>query len=555
MLIDAESLQDQAVLRSDATVVGAGAAGIVLSLELARAGLDVTLLESGRLEYSQQIQALADTDYFDPNAHAPMSECTRRQVGGTSVIWGGRVVPFDPVDFDPRQYMPNSQWPVKYEQLQPYFSKACEYLKCGRPEFDIRNIPGVKRHSIVPGLPDGDVLTSSLERWSVMNFGSVYRKELEQSSRIKLVYGLTCTEIECASSGSHVESIRAQTLSGKTVRAKSAKYILACGGLNAIRLLLASDRTHPGGIGNHSGMVGRYYMGHISGRIAEVRFSTPASETAFGFDRDEDGVYLRRRFSFSRQFMHEKQLPNIAAWLVNPEISNPAHGNGVLSFAHLILSSPLGKFLASPAIRKAAIKGSNPGTVAAHLWNMACDLPRTALFVPTFGYKRFMATRKVPGFFQYSRANIYDFHYFGEQAPNAQSRVSLVNETDQLGMRKLKIDLRYEQQDVQNVIEAHRHWDAHLRNHRCGMLNYVVDNLEKSVWEQAGDGFHQIGGTRMSSNPADGVVSPNGNVHGFHDLFIASSSNFVTASQANSMFTILVFALRLAEHLKRSATG
>ncbi|MCI0362991.1 MAG: GMC oxidoreductase [Phycisphaerales bacterium] len=552
MLMDAEKLEDDSVLRSDVTVVGAGAAGIVMALELARAGLEVVLVESGGPTYSQRIQSLADTEHFDPHFHAPMSECTRRQVGGTSVIWGGRVVPFDPVDFDTRDYIPHSQWPVSYQSLQPYFAKACQYLKCGRPEFEIRSIPSAKHPSIVPGLPDGDVLTSSLERWSVMSFGVEYQNELERTDRIRLVHGLTCTEIECDPSSCRVASIRAKTLSGKGVALKSRSYALACGGLNTIRLLLASDRMHKGGIGNHSGMLGRFYMGHISGRIAEVQFSTPPRETAFGFDRDAEGVYVRRRFSFSREFLHQKRLPNIAGWLVNAEISNPAHGNGILSFAHLILSSPAGKYLASDAIRKAAIKGTK-GSTAAHLMNMVRDFPRTALFIPTFGYQRYFAKRKVPGFFQYSRSNTYDLHYFGEQMPNPESRVCLLDEKDELGMRKIKIDLHYSRQDVQNVIDAHRCWDAHLREHHCGQLRYVVDDLDQSIWDQAGDGFHQIGGTRMSHNPANGVVGPNGNVHGFDDLFIASSSNFVTASQANSMFTILVFALRLADFLKESA--
>ncbi len=553
MLIAAEGLPNGSTLESDITVVGAGAAGIVIALELARAGLRVNLIESGGPAFSQRVQALADTNHLDPAIHPPMSQCTRRQIGGTSVIWGGRVVPFDPVDFDDRPFLPHSRWPIGYEAFAPYFEQACKYLHCGLPHFNTRDLPGVRQTTLVPGLPDGDVLTSTLERWSVMNFGSVYRRDLESSKLISLVHGLTCTEIVCDASGQRVDHILAKTISGREIRVKSRRHILACGGLNATRLLLNSDRLHPGGIGNHSGQLGRFYTGHITGRIAEVRFSTPPRETVFGFDRDAEGVYARRRFSFSREFQHKQKLANIVGWLANPEISDPGHGNGVLSFAYLILRSPMGKFLASEAIRKATIKGDVQGGVAAHTLNMLRDLPRTAAFIPTFGYKRFLARRKVPGFFQYSASNVYTLHYAGEQAPNPDSRVSLATDRDELGMRRIAIDHRYSPRDTQLVLDAHRAWDHHLRRHNCGELRYIEPDLEHSIAKQAGDGYHQIGSTRMSELPSDGVVAPDGNVHGFDDLFVAGSSTFVTASQANSMFLILANALRIADHLAGQA--
>lgn len=550
MLIDAETLAHGAVMESDITIVGAGAAGIVMALELSRAGRRVNLIESGGPRYDPRAQALADTPHFDPALHPPMHECTRRQIGGTSVIWGGRVVPFDPVDFDERPHVPHSRWPITYESIRPYFPKVCAYLRCGEPEFDIRRIPGVTRHSIVPGLPDENVTTTSLERWSVMNFGTVYAGDLRREPRLTLVHGLTCVEIECEPDAAHVSAVRAKTLSGKEVRLRAGRFVLACGGLSTTRLLLASDRAHPGGIGNHSGLLGRFYQGHISGRIAEVRFSTPPRETVYGFDRDPEGVYLRRRFTFTREFQHEAKLGNISAWLVNPDIGDPRHGNGILSFAYLALSSPLGRFLASEAIRKSAIKSAAYGGIGAHLLNMLRDLPRTAVFIPTFGYKRYFARRRVPGFFQPSRSNVYALHYFGEPMPNPDSRVVLADERDELGMRRIRIEQKYSKRDVEYVIDAHRHWDAYLRRHGRGELRYIVDDIEKSIWEQAGDGFHQVGTTRMAERPEDGVVDPSGRVHGLDNLYVTGSSTFVTAGQANSMFMILVLALRLAEHLR-----
>jgi hypothetical protein len=554
MFIDAETLENKTIFVSDIAVVGAGVAGIVLALELANSGYEVALIESGRLHFSTLIQSLGEADDFDPQFHAPMSECTRRQLGGTSVIWGGRCLPYDRIDFDHRTYIQNSDWPITYEDIECYFQKACDYLFCGSSEFNINNIANIEQKSIVPGLPDTDVLTSVLERWSLpTNFGKEYFNHLKQSVRIKLLYGLTCTEIETSESGSQVKSLQAKTLEGKNIQVQCQKYILAGGGLNTTRLLMASDRKHPGGIGNHSGLLGRFYMGHLSGDIAVVRFTTPPQNTVFGFDRDPDDVYVRRRFSFTRNFLHERQIANIVAWLGAPKFSDPSHQNGILSSAYLALNIPVLKnyLTSSTAIQKAVMGEEDQQVYGAHVINILKDLLQTVTFVPYFGYQRYVAKRKIPALFVYSASNEYPLHYHSEQIPNFDSTVSLSEKRDVMGMRRLNIDLQFTPQDIDSVIQAHQYWDQHLRKHNCGYLQYITDDLEASIWDQARDGFHQIGTTRMSESPDAGVVGSDGNVHGFNDLFVASSSTFVTSGQANSTFMVVAFALRLAEYLKQ----
>ncbi len=552
MLIDAEALPNDVTVSTDIAIVGAGPAGIVLALELAQAGYEVALIESGRLGYSEQAQKLSDVSYLDPQYHAPMAECVRRQVGGASAIWGGRCVPYDPVDFDPRDYIPYSSWPVTYEELRPYFQPACDYFRCGRAEFNIQTIPHIPQKSIVPGLPDDHVLTSTLERWSLpTHFGKEYCSDLKQATRIQLLYGLTCTEIATNDQGTHVEALLAKTLNGKTVRVHGQQYVLAGGALNITRLLLASDRKDLGGLGNHSGHLGRFYMGHLSGEIATVQFTKPPQKTVFGFDRDFDKTYLRRRFSFSRSFLHEKELANIVAWLGVPPFADPSHRNGILSFAHLALNAPvLGRHLRQKTPRE-LWSGQQQATDWAHMINVLRDCGNTLAFVPGFAYQRFLVRRKIPALFVYSAANEYPLHYHSEQRPNPNSQVRLSDERDALGLRRLIINLRCTPQDIENVVKAHRYWDDYLRQHGCGHLKYLTDDLEASVLAQFRDGFHQVGTTRMSEHPDDGVIDRNCRVHGINNQFIASSSAFVTSGQANSTFMIIVFALRLMSHFRK----
>lgn len=532
------------------TVVGAGPAGIVVSLELARKGHDVLLIESGGRQFDTRTQTLGDAAVVDPARHVEMGLATRRQIGGASNIWGGRCVPYDPIDFDRRPFIPDSEWPIAYEDIAPMFQRASDWFFTGRSAFIAHEIQEIRHRTLVPGLPDGDVLSSTLERWSLpTNFGKHYARELATTPRLRIADGLTCVDIETDPAARTVTGLRCRRLDGSEVRIQARHYVIACGGLETTRLLLASRSVMAHGIGNHSDLLGRFYMGHISGKIADVVFDTPPKETAYAYDRDADGVYVRHRLSFSREALLRERLPNIVGWLVNPEIANPEHGSGVLSFAYLALSSPFfGKRFIAEGIRQAAI-GKGPRVMWPHVANMLRDLPATAVFVPTFAYRRFLVRRKAPGFFVRSAANRYPLQYHGEQVPSPESRVTLSDECDELGMPRLRIDLRYCRRDVDGVVRAHELWDAHLRHHRCGRIEYHDGDLREMIEAQAADGYHQAGTTRMSRDPAHGVVDEHLRIHGIDNLHLASSSTFVTSGQANTTFMIVAFALRLADRL------
>jgi GMC oxidoreductase len=550
-----------APLAADVAVVGAGPAGIVVALEVAAAGHDVILLESGGFDYDAAVQSLGDEAERDPTLHAPMSLATRRQVGGASTIWGGRCVPFDAVDFDRRPWISDAGWPVTYDELTPYFQRSCDWFACGRAVFDATETDYLPP-SLVPGLPNAEVRTSSLERWSLpTQFGREYGEHLRASQRVRLVTNATCTQVAPVPHGGEVDHLVCRSSDGSEVRVTARRYVIACGGLESTRLLLASPE--PGGrpIGDHADHLGRWYMGHVEGVAAQLRLSTHPRETIFDYERDSDGVYVRRRISFSRAFQHAEELPNVASWLVHPELSDARHRSGVLSFAYLALTSPLGPLLAPEALRLAMTGERVPGVpygaadkgpIRAHLRNLVRDAVPTSRFVLGFGVKRFLVRgRRAPGFAVYNSENVYPLQYHGEHQPHRNSRVTLADERDGLGMPRLRIDVRFSDADVLGIVRAHRQWDEYVQRHRVGRLEYLFPDMADAVRARLGAGFHQAGTTRMSARPEDGVVGPDLGVHGVPDLYVASSSVFPTSSQANSTFMIVVFALRLADELKR----
>lgn len=558
MIRGPEKFASGTTIQTDVVVVGAGAIGIATALELAAAGVQVVLIESGSERPDSATQDLATLDSQQDDFFHSRSELTvRRQVGGTTALWGGRCVKFDPIDFEDRPITAKAPWPIGYADIEPYLQRACDWAGCGQAAFNARDIPEVADKDLIAGLPDAEVRTTDLERWALpTRFGREYRAQLRDTAGLTVWTGLTCTEIVTTEAGDTVDHLVVKTLEGREGRVVATDYIIATGGLEATRLLLASDRRHPAGLGNAGGHLGRWYMSHVEARVARVHFHT--DKVLYAYERDNDGVYIRRRFTFDPQLLRDTGLPNAAVWLVNPPISDPTHGSGILSGVYLTLISPVGRFLLAEAIREAHTKTDGPPKVFAHLRNIVRDLFPSIWFALTFSYARFVRKgRKAPGFFVKSADNRYLLHYHGEHLPHWQSRVELTAERDALGMRRIRTHTHFSDDDHQSVRKSIALIDEYLRRHGAGHVEWLSDDVEGLVRSFLGEraGFHQVGTTRMSVAPQDGVVDPNLAVHGVRGLYIASTSVLPTSSQANPTLLGIALGVRLAEHVARARSA
>ena len=550
------------VRRSTVAVVGSGPAGVTLALELANRGVHVLILEGGGLEEDTTQQDLVAAGEIDLNRHAPLTMTHLRQVGGTSNIWGGRSLPFDPWDFEVRSVTGAARWPISYEEIASYIPTACSWLDCGRNVFTARDVPTMPT-TMFPGLPDDEVSTSTLERWSLpLSFKQSYLADLKANRRIRLVHGLTCTQIETDGASGRAVALRCRNLVGGEARIEADTFVVAAGGIESTRLLLSSIGPSGSALGDESGHLGRWYQAHVQGVAADIHFARSPG-AAIDYVRDIDGSFVRRRFAFTEEFQRAEGLPNIVAWVDNPEVADAEHDCGELSTVYLALKSPLGPMVAGEAQRLSITGTFIPGTPYGgadasppldHLRNIARHPVRTARFMAGFGSMRLLSRgRKAPGFMVHNDREVYPFEYHGEQRPNRDSRIWLTDERDSLGMRRVGIDLRFTDDDVHGAIRAHEHWDRYLRVNGIGHLEYLGGDVREAIERRLGGGFHQVGSTRMSVSPEDGVVDANLRIHSTKNVFVASSSTFVTSSHANPTLMIVAFAVRLAEHLSKNA--
>ncbi|MDE1999810.1 MAG: GMC family oxidoreductase, partial [Burkholderiales bacterium] len=137
-----------------------------------------------------------------------------------------------------------------------------------------------------------------------------------------------------------------------------------------------------------------------------------------------------------------------------------------------------------------------------------------------------------------------------EQAPNPESRVTLSQQRDALGCRKVILNWQFTDLDYKTYAVGQSYLIKELT--RLKMGTFVAPPLTpEAIRTLVMGNRHHIGTTRMSANAKDGVVDPDLKVHGTDNLFVASSGVFTNGGHTVPTMIIMAFAIRLANHLTR----
>lgn len=230
-------------LSADFCVIGAGPAGITVSNELLRAGASVVLVDSGGWNHEPDAQELNHAEADGPIIKDHLTylrEGRRRQVQGSAAEWGrGWCMPFRPIDFERRDWVAHSGWPVAHDELAAYEQRAAATFG-----FDV--FPE-------PSLDGGLVRLSYHYPPNPLLFRALL---LEQVTRPGFRLALGATAVELTISGDRIDSVRLASSDGE-LRVKANTIVLAAGGIENARLLLLHEHSLPA-----AAMVGRCFMEH-----------------------------------------------------------------------------------------------------------------------------------------------------------------------------------------------------------------------------------------------------------------------------------------------------
>ncbi|MFN2334328.1 MAG: FAD-dependent oxidoreductase, partial [Wenzhouxiangellaceae bacterium] len=115
MLRETAEMPAADVLTADTLIVGGGLAGLTLARELAQAGQQVAIFESGGTTIEPALEALNDgvtrlhgPDGQQRNLGAYLRESRCRCLGGSGNLWGGKCAELDPIDFEHRRWINHS---------------------------------------------------------------------------------------------------------------------------------------------------------------------------------------------------------------------------------------------------------------------------------------------------------------------------------------------------------------------------------------------------------------------------------------------------------------
>ena len=525
MILDSRQLPDGEVLDADVCIVGGGPAGITLALELARTSLRVILLESGGMTYDETTQSL----YAGPNLgfqYDPLDEARLRFLGGSSNHWAGNCMPLLPVDFERRDWMPHSGWPITRGDLDPFYARAQPYLELQteRPydfEFWAQKL-GLKSLPVNPELLDNACVNES----PPTAFGYVYEQQLKAAENLTVYLHANVQEIETDDTASMATSVRVACIDGPRFTVEARRFVLCAGGIEVPRLLFLSNRVQEAGLGNGHDLVGRFFNDH-----AAIR---PVMRILLARDIDEIGLYTGP---------HYFETGGLMATLASSDALLRREQIGGFVF-HMFPDGSSPGEMALTQIARSARRAELPPYLSSEIGNLLTDLDgaTNALFKWSGG----------------GRDNLIDRDWLGpwltfEVTPNPESRVRPVDQTDMFGQRRVGLDWRLTDTEMRTVKRA-----TEILTHEIGRIglgrSWTAALRDDYDWpDYVARGKHHCGTTRMSDDPKTGVVDADCRVHGMSNLYISSSSVFPTHGYANPTLTIVAMSIRMADQFRDAA--
>ncbi len=505
--IDARSLPDHSLLEADLAIIGGGPAGISLARAFIGSKVRVCLIESGGMQFDRQVQDLYEGE--NTGIAYPLKGNRLRFFGGSSNHWGGYCRPLEAIDFEQRDWVPYSGWPFGIEEIAPYYPAASKLVEIAPLNYEDKTYWDKAAGQTTPDPVTGRIQVRYTHFSPPTRFGTRYGEELKLAGNIQVLLNANVVNIASLEQGREVSRLDIRTLTGLSHQVRARVYVLATGGLENARMLLLSNGSIPAGLGNQHDLVGRFFMEHphILGPAQVVIGDQKRLPQIYSRRVYADGRSAHAAFNPSEDSLRQRRLLNATVMVGDAGVYHTTTKadwpNGI---SHMEMLKAARRFLTNglgPA------DPTQPDLLGSWL-GLGCAC---------------------------------------EQTPNPDSRVSLAETKDALGLRRIRLDWRLTEQERRSVVEHIRSVAIEFGALSIGRM--LMDILDDGRWpDKVGGGSHHMGTTRMHDDPRQGVVDRNCKVHGVSNLYIAGSSVFPTSGASNPTLTLVALTLRLADHLR-----
>jgi choline dehydrogenase-like flavoprotein len=441
-------------------------------------------------------------------------------LGGTSNLWGGQLVEFMPIDLDGRDWLPGSRWPIRYEELVPYYAQTYEALGIGSSMNDdavwaaIRKLPPQFAHGV-------EVF---LTRWMKMpNVATHYGREVESNPNLMVVLGAKAVGFE--GTGGRLTGLQVIDRQRDRRLIPGRDIVLAAGTIENVRLMLhaAADSSWDcPWRGNDN--VGRWFQDHLGGSLARIH---PRNAKAF-YD-----VFCTVRLR-GQKFQPKVRL-NDAVLRTEPLLNCQA----MIGFENSVRENLV--FLKQ--FVKAAVYARKIGSLTDLFRNFwACSRHMIPLMWKFVIEHRIL----IPS------GSRISLTVQAEVEPLRDSRISIdPGVRDRFGLPKVILDWHLSGRELRDMLAFARRVALALQD--AGLADLELDPRlaaeDPEFLDTLHDTNHQAGGCVMAESAADGVVDSSLRVFGTDNVYVAGAGVFRTNSNANCTFTAMALATRLADHL------
>jgi choline dehydrogenase-like flavoprotein len=330
----------------------------------------------------------------------------------------------------------------------------------------------------------------------------------------------TVTEILTDAVGRAVTELHVRSPAGNTFRINPQVTVVAAGGIENARLLLASRRNTPKGVGNEHDQVGRYFTDHVFFRERMIRNPDAAFDKLLAWNDVDAMNRVVAHLVLSDEVLRREQMHDI--------------------FLRVLPRFP------EPSAEVSAAKRIAEGLFALDASRMRADDLSTA--ISGFDTLTAKAWDKLTGDDEPLEQNIT---VRIEPEPVAESRLTLTGEVDAFGMPRPHLHWELPESAKRSAARAVALFAQEVGKHNLGRVHASFKPGDDWPGELE-VGYHHCCTTRMSETPRTGVVDRNCKVHGMGNLYVAGSSVFTTAGSGSPTMTLVALALRLSHHLTGS---